>query len=86
MSRELIERLRTPGVWVHHIDYSRAEPAGYVRDSAPFEAADALGMQARQIEQQAAEIERLRAALRAVYNAESRPEARAAIDAARGKA
>lgn len=56
---ELRFRLRTPGVWVHHLDYSRAEPSGYVRDSAPFEAADAMDMQALQIAAQAAEIARL---------------------------
>ena len=45
--------------------------------------ADRLRLEAATLlEQQAAEIERLRAALLTVYNAESRPEARAAIDAA----
>jgi hypothetical protein len=66
MSRELIERLRVIA----------ADPR--------LDAHDAMSVDgsAFQLEQQAAEIERLRAALRAVYNAESRPEARAAIDAA----
>lgn len=61
-TESLITRLRTPSVWVRHESYSRPEPAGYERDSAPFEAADAMAMQARQIQEQAEEIERLRTA------------------------
>lgn len=60
-TESLITRLRTPSVWVHHESYSTPEPAGHERDSAPFEAADAMAMQARQIQEQAEEIEQLRA-------------------------
>lgn len=49
-TESLITRLRTPPVWVRHESYSRPEPAGYERDSAPFEAADVIAMQARQIQ------------------------------------
>lgn len=61
-TESLITRLRTPSVWVHHESYSTPEPAGHERDSAPFEAADVMAMQARQIQEQAEEIERLRTA------------------------
>jgi hypothetical protein len=50
MSTDTVEsRLRRPSVWVRHEAYAATEPAGYVRDSAPFEAADLLGMRDREI-------------------------------------
>jgi hypothetical protein len=61
LSDELGPKLRKPGVWVWHDNHAGAEPAGYERSTVPFEAADALDMQAREIEQLRAEIARLRA-------------------------
>ena len=45
---ELAGRLRN-FVWVRHIDYARPEPEGYVRDTAPNEAADIIAMLSAQI-------------------------------------
>ena len=40
---ELKVRLKAPNtVWVRHDQYMQSEPNGYVRDSAPFEAADVI--------------------------------------------
>jgi len=50
LSAELGPQLRRPGVWVWHDQYARPEPAEYTRSKAPFEAADALDMQAKKIE------------------------------------
>lgn len=55
INEELGQRLRKAGVWVRHSAYSQPEPDGYVRDAAPFEAADALDMQRRQIDHLLAE-------------------------------
>lgn len=42
MSDDIILRLKSAGVWVRHLHYDWSEPLGYERDSAPFEAADAI--------------------------------------------
>lgn len=46
---EVVASLRRGGVWVHHHQYHKAEPAGYLRDSAPHQAADLLELQAMEI-------------------------------------
>jgi hypothetical protein len=74
-------RLRGAQAWVRHDDYSRPEPPGYVRDSAPFEAADMLELQQR-------EIASLKAALKAeqrnaaLVRAQALEEAAKIVDAA----
>lgn len=50
-SSSLLKRLKRAGVWVRHDQYASAEPPGYTRDNAPFEAADLIAMQAREIKQ-----------------------------------
>lgn len=57
---ELVQRLKSAGVWVRHSSYAQAEPAGYDRDSAPFEAADTIGMLQREVEVLRAQVEQLR--------------------------
>ncbi len=53
------QRLRNTQVWARHDQYAAEEPEGYSRDSAPFEAADMLDMQAREIDSLRAENARL---------------------------
>lgn len=64
---ELVARLKTSGAWTAG-PYTAPVPLGCLRDSAPFEAADLLEMQEREIEQ-------LRAAMRAAPPSEARTDA-----------